>query len=161
AGADGPAEPGFTDVGLREVARLSQLKRLDLVNVSISDAGLEAIARLEKLDTLHLGACRHVTGSGLSNLAGVSQLRSIVLSGAKLTSAALTAVAHLGQLEVLSIEFDEAALVELADVEALSRLTALRRLSIGRSVAIRADGFVPQAPEDVALGNAILRVAGR
>jgi len=57
----------ITDAGLKHLAALTQLERLDLFCAHITDAGLESLKRLTRLQRLNLGAT-DVTSEGLTNL---------------------------------------------------------------------------------------------
>jgi internalin A len=70
--------PRITDQGLKYVARLSQLQRLDLRLTNMTDAGLKELAGLKQLELLDLSDTR-VTDAGLKELTGLKQLRHVVV----------------------------------------------------------------------------------
>ena len=72
----------------------------------------------------------------------------------------LAALGRLQSLETLSITFGEKQEFSSDDIEPLSRLIRLRSLNVSRNVAVQENEPVPDDAESVALGNAILRVAG-
>ena len=64
--------PKITDADLKEVAKLQQLKVLNLGDTKITDAGLKELAKLQKLEGLDLIATKsnrpHVTKAGVVEL---------------------------------------------------------------------------------------------
>jgi len=76
----------ITDVGLKEVAKLQQLTHLWLYNTPITDAGLKELAKLQKLELLVLGDTK-ITDAGLKELAKFKQLKGLILVGTKITKA--------------------------------------------------------------------------
>ena len=69
----------ITDAGLKELAGLKNLQRLDLSGTKITDAGLKELAGLKSLQTLDLAATQ-VTDAGLKELAGLKSLQSLNLA---------------------------------------------------------------------------------
>ena len=53
----------ITDAGLKEVAKMQQLKGLTLVGTKITDAGLKELAKLQKLEYLYMDGTK-VTNEG-------------------------------------------------------------------------------------------------
>jgi hypothetical protein len=68
-----------TDEGLRYLAGLPELERLDVSGTSITDRGLEVFRHCPALRSLSL-AGTHVTDAGAPHLAGCAELESINLS---------------------------------------------------------------------------------
>ncbi len=54
-------------MGLKEVAKLQQLKTLWLDGTQITDAGLKDVAKLQQLETLNLDATK-ITQAGVAEL---------------------------------------------------------------------------------------------
>ena len=68
-----------TDDGVRHLAKLPGLKKLDLSGTSITDRGLEVLRELPALKTLSLGMTR-VTDDGVANLAQCHELQELDLA---------------------------------------------------------------------------------
>lgn len=70
---------GVTDKGMVHVATLQNLELLELGSTSVSDNGLHALRSLPRLRFLYLGGTK-VTDNGLKHLAKMSALESVTLS---------------------------------------------------------------------------------
>ena len=57
----------ITDAGLKDMAKLQQLKKLNLNGTKITDAGLKDVAKLKKLESLRLDGTK-VTKAGVAEL---------------------------------------------------------------------------------------------
>ena len=75
-----------TDAGLKEVAKLKQLKGLYLEGTDITDAGLKEVAKLKQLNFLALNLTL-ITDAGLKEVAKLKQLRFVNLEDTKVTKA--------------------------------------------------------------------------
>ena len=75
-----------TDAGLKEVAKLKQLKGLYLEGTEITDAGLKEVAKLKQLNFLALNLTQ-ITDAGLKEVAKLKQLRFVNLEDTKVTKA--------------------------------------------------------------------------
>ena len=73
-----------TDAGLKEVAKLKQLKGLYLEGTEITDAGLKEISKLKQLNFLALNLTQ-ITDAGLKEVAKLKQLRFVNLEDTKVT----------------------------------------------------------------------------
>jgi WD40 repeat protein len=91
-----------TDVDLKELAGLSQLEELTLLKTQVSDAGMPELARFKRLRHLNLAAT-NVTDAGVAALADHRALQGLVLAGTKTTGACLRHVVTLKQLQWLSL----------------------------------------------------------
>jgi len=76
---------GVTDVGVAELAGLTQLEWLNLDNTKLTDAGLPSLSGMTKLKFLHLGSTT-VSDDGLVNLHPLKSLADL-----KVTRTAVTA----------------------------------------------------------------------
>jgi internalin A len=116
--------PQVTDKGLIELARLSELRtlnlsgtsvsltdsvdlsgwknlsRLDLSRCPIADDGIKFLAKLTALEELDLSGTS-VTGTGLPALADLPKLRSLRLTDAPLTDEGAKGIAKLKQIRIL------------------------------------------------------------
>jgi len=75
-----------TDAGLKEVAKLTQLKGLYLEGTEITDAALKEVAKLKQLNFLALNLTQ-ITDAGLKEVAKLKQLRFVNLKDTKVTKA--------------------------------------------------------------------------
>ena len=73
-----------TDGGLKEVAKLKQLKGLYLEGTEITDAGLKEVAKLKQLNFLALNLTQ-ITDAGLKEVAKLKQLRFVNLEDTTVT----------------------------------------------------------------------------
>ena len=76
----------ITDAGLTEVAKCTQLTLLDLEATQITDVGLKEVAKLQQLTHLWLYNTP-ITDAGLKELAKFKQLKGLILVGTKITKA--------------------------------------------------------------------------
>ena len=75
-----------TDAGLKEVAKLKQLKGLYLEGTEITDAGLKEVVKLKHLNFIALNLTQ-ITDAGLKGVAKLKQLRFVNLEDTKVTKA--------------------------------------------------------------------------
>ena len=78
--------PKITDADLKELAKLQQLKVLNLGDTEITDVGLKEVAKCTQLTLLDLEATQ-ITDVGLKDVAKLKQLKSLVLASTKITKA--------------------------------------------------------------------------
>ena len=76
----------ITDEGLKDVAKLRNLKFLDLTETQITDAGLKEVAKLQKLEQLYLIGTK-ITDAGLMDLAKLQKLKRLALNRTQITDA--------------------------------------------------------------------------
>ena len=88
-------KPRITDAGVKHLASLTSLKKLELLRVpELTDATLAHIAGLTNLEEITLSGTS-ITGSGLVHLAGLRKLKSLSIPNRALDDAGL---ANLGRL---------------------------------------------------------------
>lgn len=87
-----------TDEGIRHLARLPNLRHLDLQGTSITDAGLGALRELPALERLSL-AWSAVTDAGMHHLADLTRLQEVNLQGTRTGDGALRALAGKDDLK--------------------------------------------------------------
>jgi hypothetical protein len=75
----------ITDVGLDPVARLSELRWLNLSGTPVSPRGLEKLRGLGKLETLKLTEAKRVTDDAVPHLAAMKSLRWVDVKDSGLT----------------------------------------------------------------------------
>ena len=79
-------DPQITDAGLKVLAKLPKLTKLNLGGTTITDAGLKEVAKLEKLTYLNLNETQ-ITDAGLEEVAKMKQLQELTLTSTKVTKA--------------------------------------------------------------------------
>ena len=90
----------LSDDGIRCLARLPQLKHLDLRDTGITDRGLTILRDLPSLETLSLAQTR-ITDDGVAELAHCRELRSVDLSFTHTGDRAIAALAGLPHLHTV------------------------------------------------------------
>lgn len=89
----------ITDLGLAKLARLKNLRRLDVSGARVTAAGLEALKSLPRLERLNLWNCAQVDDSAAAVLAGFPSLVNLDLSETPAGDAALSRLAALPKLK--------------------------------------------------------------
>jgi hypothetical protein len=89
---------------LKAVARLKQLRELDLSSNSLRGEGLKELARLPHLQSLDLTACGGLNDPVMRAVGSLRQLRSLDLSCTNVTDAGLKELSGLKQLRRLNLE---------------------------------------------------------
>jgi hypothetical protein len=84
---------GVTDEGLGHLARMPQLRTLDLSGCLVTDRGLEVLRQLPHLRRFQLCWRREITDAGISHLAGCDELESVDLMGTDTGDGAIRALA--------------------------------------------------------------------
>jgi hypothetical protein len=82
----------LTDDGVRWLARLPRLRRLNLSGTGVTDRGLEVLRRLPALESVALAWTR-VTDAGAAHLAACDAIQSVDLSGTDCGDGAIRALA--------------------------------------------------------------------
>ena len=155
----------MTDAGLKGLAQLNNLTRLDLYNTKVSgvgleelahtslthinlmqteatDAGVKGLALLKKLTHLDLRDTR-VTDAGMKGLVPLTSLTCLYLHGTKVTNAGLKELAPLKKLNDLFLEDKN---VTDQTLSVLREINLLHALTLARN----SDNKRPATPEDVA-----------
>jgi len=96
------ASAPLTDLGVDRIAKLTDLKALNLVNTQISDEGLKHIAKLPNLRKLELGR-NGVTDAGMAHVAGLKQLEHLQLSNTRVADKGLMKLSEMPGLTFLDI----------------------------------------------------------
>ena len=76
----------ITDAGLKDVAKVQQLRYLYLFDTKITDAGLKDVAKLQKLIYLDLSDTQ-ITDESIKQIAKLQQLKELNLMNTKITDA--------------------------------------------------------------------------
>jgi hypothetical protein len=121
-------KPKITDAGVKHLAKLRSLKKLELLRVpELTDTTLAHLAGLSELEEINLSGAS-IRGSGLVHLAGLSQLQSLVIPNTALDDNGL---ANLGRLTGLRKLYIGGGAYTDAGLAGLSNLTGLTDLGIG------------------------------
>ncbi len=82
-------ETGVTSAGVKRLAALSRLERLDLSGLAVDDDALLALTSLDNLAMLRLNDCSQVTDASLAALQAFPRLIELELNGTSITAAGL------------------------------------------------------------------------
>ncbi len=123
-------DTSMSDNTLAHLSELTQLELLDLSATNVGDRGMEYLADLPKLRYLKLVGAS-VSDSGLESLSRLPSLRRLILLETPVTDAGMPTLARMTQLEELSIEFSS---VTDCGVFQLGTLKNLKELSVRPSV---------------------------
>jgi len=119
---DGPL---IDDDGLRNVARLTSLKELDLAWTDIGDDGVAQLQDMTNLRSLVLHYT-NVTDKGLPFLAGMCRLDSLDLSGTQISDRGLASLQPLANLTSLSLHSTSVTGKGIKHLAGMSKLESLQ-----------------------------------
>ncbi|HYI95706.1 MAG TPA: hypothetical protein VEX68_19345 [Bryobacteraceae bacterium] len=117
-----------TDSDLAEVAKIPNLKTVDLSLSRVTDRGLRALRPATSIVSLNLYFAELITDEGLSIIKGSKHLKRLNVRGTKATDTTLEFVSSIPTIESLDIGYAEITDVGL---DRLTSLTNLRELTIG------------------------------
>jgi hypothetical protein len=120
-----PFNPAFTDQGLKSVAELVSLERLELAATGVTNEGLREIARLPKLQFLGLERSA-VTSPGLVHLRPLQSLRFLGLTFTDVDDSGLEAIAELRGLETICLSNTKVRGTSLGVLARMPKLTSLQ-----------------------------------
>ena len=103
-----------TDINLKEIASLRNLKRIMLKNFSLNDEAIKGLNSLPQLESVYLAYCEMASNIPLVN----SSVNSLVINGCDITDYSLLSFAR----STAFIEDDKLKLNRLANKEALESL---------------------------------------
>jgi RNA polymerase sigma factor (sigma-70 family) len=112
----------------RDIARLSNLMRLeelDIAQSDVTDVGLKYVKEFTSLKKLYLHRCKSITDAGLKELRSLQNLSLLKLEGTKVTGASLKTVGKLMNLEWVSLAETKIAGNHLAHLRSLEKLRYL------------------------------------
>lgn len=94
---------GLTDVGLKSISTLTQMRHLNPSRCGITDEGFSSITALSQLE--HLGLNQSdITDDGINEIAVLSQLQHLDLSNCEdITDEGVCSLSHLSNLRHLNI----------------------------------------------------------
>jgi Leucine-rich repeat (LRR) protein len=127
------------------LARMPDLKRLDLSLTRISDRGLRTLKTAQGIEDLNLYFAEQVGDEGAAVLRNWKHLKHLNLRGTKITDSTLEMLASLPAMEWLDIGW---AQITDTGLDHLSSLTNLRRLTMGgNKLTDNALQFLRQTPQ--------------
>ena len=135
----GSSNSPLTDEALKHVAKLQLLERLHIAGTGFTDTGMREIAKLPSLKDLNLSAFANVTNKGLRELAGLKSLKKLSIHdrGEKTTISGLSclnAMPGLVELHAKGIVQDFSGL-DISGLTNLEKLTlTLKAKRVGKSI---------------------------
>ena len=116
----------MTDAGM---ARLSELVKLESVNLrdTVSDTGISRLVALQQLRDLNL-SYTPIGDAGIAHLVALPHLRRLALDGTKITDAALGRLRVLPNLESIRLGYTK---ITDFGLRSLAGLVCLRELGLG------------------------------
>ncbi len=149
-----PGEPidvmhGINDEGLAALAPMENLKTLRIISSQMTDAGLKNLAALKHLERLELMECPELYRSDFAGIAGLESLR-VLETDFPVTAGALKNIARLTALQSLHCSIGRFAPVDVEPLADLVHLKKLELTSTGRGVDRAATAGTPE--EIVAAG---------
>ncbi|MFN0170348.1 MAG: leucine-rich repeat domain-containing protein [Bryobacteraceae bacterium] len=117
-----------TDADMAKLARMPELRRIDLSETRVTDAGLELLKPLQNVGELNCYYAEFLTDDGVRHLRGWKHLERLNLRGTRVTSKVFEHLAQLTSLRWLDLAFTE---IDDEGFEHLASLTRLEHLAIG------------------------------
>jgi internalin A len=127
----------ITDAGLKQIAKLTTLKRLEVCSPGISDDGVQALRSLTNLEELSLSYGEKLTGTGFKELAPLKNLTSLDVWANPLTDAGVAEIGKITSLRKLMISGQ----ITDEGMQGLRGLANLAELRLSSSKAIHATGL--------------------
>jgi Leucine-rich repeat (LRR) protein len=135
----------ITDSDMPALARMPDLKRLDLSLTRISDRGMRTLRTAQGIEELNLYFAEQVGDEGAAVLRNWKHLKRLNLRGTKITDSTLEMLAGLPAIERLDIGW---AQITDTGLDHLSALTNLRWLTMGgNKLTDTALQFLRQMPQ--------------
>ena len=95
---------GFSDEGMQDIAKLKNLKRLDIFTANqLTNKGLAELSALENLTYLYLGNGTQVSVSGLKSLNNLKRLKNLTLKDIHQDNTSTMDISGLTELENLTL----------------------------------------------------------
>jgi hypothetical protein len=114
---------GFTAAGAAELARMRNLRVLELTDMPVEDAWLASLRTLPELRRINLDNAYKVTDAGLAHLSGLTHLREINFHHTKVTGSGLGSLASAKELNRVYLnEQSDAALKAMGRIGKLHAL---------------------------------------
>jgi len=119
------ADTRVTDEGLRALADLGYLIRIDLTNTAVTDEGLEILSAHTRLGSLQLTGTK-ITDQGMTHLSHLSELSVLTMARTAVSDAGLAHLEGLTNLDELDLDDTGVSDAGLAHLKRLARLRELR-----------------------------------
>ena len=114
-----------TDDGIEQIARLTNLRRLELFGIELSDVSVAQLEKLTQLQSLSIEGPR-ITDAGVAHLAGLSHLQQVSIDSSCVTDAGLMHLQGLTNLKWFGIRSSSGlSVVGVRHLEGLRRLRHL------------------------------------
>ena len=135
----------ITDDGLRVLGDLTELRELRVGSTRITDNGLWCLRKLNKLETVDLDGNGGITDAGMNHLRGLLTLRRLFLGFTRVTDAGVEELSALQELEEIDLN---ATRVGDRGLKAMQAMRKLRVLKVaGTEVTDVGIGYVSELPE--------------
>ena len=118
----------FTDAGIAHIAKLSNLRKINLSNTTINDDGFYQLSKLTNLQYLDLyfESEKYFSAKGFKHLSKVKSLQSLNLIGTDINTLELAQIEKLSNLETLAIfgnGITDAGIKRVANMDSIKVLT--------------------------------------
>ncbi len=131
--------PELTDQGVAEVAALTQLTHLALLEQQITGAATRSLAAMPQLQTLDLRMCHNLRAADLTVLVEAPQLRELKLGGYGVDDTVLSTVAQFPHLRSLTIEDASIGAQGLQQLAAGAAAAQIEELAFARCAGLTDD----------------------
>jgi hypothetical protein len=115
----------ITDVGLKHLEGMTQLKSLAISGDEITDTGLVHIKNLYQLESLSIWG-KQITDAGLVHLQGLTKLHFLNIGNSKITVKGLVYLKALPQLNEMRLDGESFTDAELEHIKELPQLKKLQ-----------------------------------
>ena len=117
-----------TDADLAQIARMPDLRKLDLSLTKIGDHGMQELKPAPAITDLDLSFAELITDGGLSAIKGWKNLKRLSVRGTKITDMTVQYISGITSIEALDLGY-----VQVTDVglDPLTALVNLKELAIG------------------------------
>ncbi|MBN1972192.1 MAG: leucine-rich repeat protein [Sedimentisphaerales bacterium] len=128
------AGDNYTDKSLESLSKCKFIEELTISSPDITDAGLAHLAKLTNLKNLNLTYCDNITNKGLANLAALKSLRVLYIYGGQITVSGinhLNSLTNLTRLDIYGYEPDGATL-DLSGLTSLEKFRTHHQSKLGK-----------------------------
>lgn len=109
------------DATLCELAALTGLEQLDLVNADITDDGLLVLFPLKRLRRLYVSS-RSITDRGIAHLSGLMTLKEVSLLDTKVTGTGFVGLCQLDEIQVSYSQINDDGIRAICGIKGLQSL---------------------------------------
>lgn len=122
----------ITDVGVEHLARLQDLKEVDLSGSVITDRSLVILGGLRELETIAV-SYSHISDSGIRHIASLPKLQVLYLVGTPITDSCAGYISEMKNLKELYVDYTKFTLIGAAEVWKHSPYVSIEPLNNERS----------------------------